>query len=27
MPFGVPHQTVVEPGKSFFALIVKVPKK
>ena len=27
MPPGVPHQTVVEPGKSFFALIVKVQKK
>ena len=27
MPAGVPHQTVVEAGKSFFALIVKVPKK
>jgi uncharacterized RmlC-like cupin family protein len=27
MPPGVPHQTVVEPGKPFFALIVKVQKK
>ena len=27
MPLGVPHQTLVEPGKSFFALIVKVQKK
>lgn len=27
MPPGVPHQTVVDPGKSFFALIVKVQKK
>jgi uncharacterized RmlC-like cupin family protein len=27
MPPGVPHQTLVEPGKSFFALIVKVQKK
>ena len=27
MPPGIPHQTVVEPGKSFFVLIVKVAKK
>lgn len=27
MPPGVPHQTLVEPGKSFFTLIVKVQKK
>ncbi len=26
MPPGVPHQTVVEPGKSFFVLIVKVQR-
>jgi len=27
MPPGVPHQTLVEPGSSFFTLIVKVQKK
>jgi mannose-6-phosphate isomerase-like protein (cupin superfamily) len=27
MPPGVPHQTIVEPGKNFFVLIVKVEKK
>jgi hypothetical protein len=27
MPPGIPHQTVVEPGKSFFVLIVKVERK
>lgn len=27
MPPGVPHQTIVEPGKSFFVLIVKVQRK
>jgi len=27
MPPGIPHQTVVEPGKSFFVLIVKVQRK
>ena len=27
MPPGVPHQTVVEPGKLFFVLIVKVERK
>jgi uncharacterized RmlC-like cupin family protein len=26
MPPGVPHQTIVEPGKSFFVLIVKVQR-
>lgn len=27
MPPGVPHQTIVEPGKLFFVLIVKVQRK
>jgi len=27
MPPGVAHQTIVEPGKSFFVLIVKVQRK
>ena len=27
MPPGIPHQTIVEPGKQFFVLIVKVEKK
>lgn len=27
MPPGIPHQTVVEPGKLFFVLIVKVQRK
>ena len=27
MPPGVPHQTVVEPGKLFFVLIVKVQRQ
>ena len=27
MPPGIPHQTIVEPGKPFFVLIVKVEKK
>lgn len=27
IPAGVPHQTLVEPGKTFFTLIVKVQKK
>lgn len=27
MPPGIPHQTLVQPGKSFFTLIVKVQKK
>ena len=27
MPPGIPHQTIVEPGKSFFVLIVKVQRK
>jgi len=26
MPPGIPHQTIVEPGKSFFVLIVKVQR-
>ena len=27
IPPGVPHQTIIEPGKSFFTLIVKVERK
>lgn len=27
IPPGVPHQTIVEPGKMFFTLIVKVERK
>lgn len=27
IPPGVPHQTIVEPGKHFFTLIVKVERK
>jgi uncharacterized RmlC-like cupin family protein len=27
VPPGIPHQTIVEPGKMFFTLIVKVEKK
>lgn len=27
MPPGIPHQTIVEPGKQFFVLIVKVQRK
>lgn len=27
MPPGIPHQTIVDPGKSFFVLIVKVQRK
>jgi quercetin dioxygenase-like cupin family protein len=27
MPPGVAHQTIVDPGKPFFVLIVKVERK
>jgi quercetin dioxygenase-like cupin family protein len=27
MPPGVAHQTIVEPGKHFFVMIVKVARK